>query len=178
VDHIYFNHTQAGKTSLPLAGSDVFSAWFFNQRRNFMSLNHIVLIGRLGKTPEVLTTSKKGMFVRFSLATTKKYIASDGQVKNDTQWHTVYVRNGRGKAAVDYLKKGSKVCVRGELRNSEWQDEEGKQHFATAVYAQELIFLDSKSLEKAEVDPALLEEAMSSATTTAENDLTASNHTV
>lgn len=125
-----------------------------------MSLNHVVLIGHLGKKPEVLKTSDKGLFVRFSLATTKKYIATEGEIKQDTQWHTIYVRDNRGKAVIDCLNKGSKVCVRGELRNSAWKDKTGDKHFATAVYAQEVIFLDSKSLDKTEVDTTVLEETV------------------
>jgi len=153
----FFNHAQAGKSLSPLLGGDVFSA-FFNQRRNSMSLNHVVLLGNAGKAPEILKTSEKGVFARFSLATSKIYTAADGKLKKSVQWHTVYVRDSCGEAAVEYLQKGSAVCIRGELRNSEWIDSAGIKHFATAVYAQELIFLGSKSLKNAVAHSTLLEE--------------------
>lgn len=126
-----------------------------------MSLNHVVLLGNIGKAPEILKTSEKGMFARFSLATSKIYTASDGKFKKNIQWHTVYVRDSCGEAAVEHLQKGSAVCIRGELRNSEWEDSEGIKHFATAVYAQELVFLGSASLKNATVHPTLLEETKS-----------------
>jgi len=136
-----------------------------------MSVNHIVLVGYLGKAPEVLKTFDKGAFVRCSLAISKKYTGSDGQVKQDTQWHTVYVRNNRGKAAVAHLKKGSRVFVQGELRNAQWQDKEGNLHTKTAVYADEIIFLDNKLPEKVAEEPAvLLEETTINTITAAEND--------
>ena len=126
-----------------------------------MSLNHVVLLGNAGKAPEILKTSEKGVFARFSLATSKIYTAKDGKIKKNVQWHTVYVTDRCGEAAVEYLQKGSTVCIRGELRNSEWTDSEGIKHFATAVHAQELIFLGSKSLKSAVVHPTLLEETKS-----------------
>lgn len=108
------------------------------------SFNHVVLIGRLGKAPEALKTSEKGSFVRLSLATVKKYSTAKGKVKTDTQWHMVYASNGIGKAALEHLKKGAQVCVAGELRNTQWTDKDQRQHYASAVYAEKLIFLGSK----------------------------------
>lgn len=124
-----------------------------------MSLNQVTLIGHLGKAPEVLKTSKKGVFVALSLATNKTYIGSDGAVKKDTQWHSIYVSNNRGKAAVEHLRKGSRVYIHGELRYREIQDSEGKKRYLGGVYAQKIIFLDNKADDKAEVHASSLEEA-------------------
>lgn len=108
------------------------------------SLNQVTLIGNLGKAPEVMKTLPKGKFVRLSLATTKKYKDAGGKLTEQTQWHTVFVSNSLGTAAADYLTKGNKICVTGELRNSEWTDKNKQQHFTTAVYAQKIIFLSKK----------------------------------
>lgn len=111
------------------------------------SLNKVMLIGNLGKDPENL---KKGSFVRISLATTHKYRNENGDVSDSTQWHTVFFNGKLAKIALDYLKKGSKIYISGELRYSEWKDKEGQRRFSTAVHASELKFLDVKHAEKAE----------------------------
>ena len=110
------------------------------------SLNQVMLLGYLGAHPELL--KEKSSFARLSIATTKKYTDAKGKLKEDTQWHTVYVSHGVGKVAMEYLVKGSRVLVTGELRTHEWQDEQGQRKFSTAVYASDLILLDAKAAEK------------------------------
>ena len=107
-------------------------------------LNTVMLIGNLGKNPEVLKTTTLGHFVKFSLATSKKFKDKNGEKQTDTQWHVVYASNRLGTLASSYLKTGDKVFISGELRNREWFDDEGKRHFQTSVYARELKFLSIK----------------------------------
>jgi single-strand DNA-binding protein len=109
------------------------------------SVNVIMLLGNLGKDPEVLKSTDRGAFVRLSLATSKKFKLKTGEVQEDIQWHTVYLSNGLGKSAATYLKKGAKIFITGELRTNEWQDKEGKSHRSTAIYAKELKFLSTHS---------------------------------
>lgn len=111
------------------------------------SLNQVMLIGYVGKDPEVLKTTEKGLFARFSLATTKKYTDVKGSVCEDTQWHTVYVNHNLGKVVSDHLKKGARIYVSGELRSSAWKDKDDETHYTTAVYAKELLFLSKKLSE-------------------------------
>ncbi|HVV67982.1 MAG TPA: single-stranded DNA-binding protein [Gammaproteobacteria bacterium] len=114
------------------------------------SLNQVMLIGNLGKAPEVLKASKSGVFVRISLATTKKYTNDKGEAQQATQWHTVYFSNKLGKIAADHLSKGATVYVSGELRHSEWQDKDNQKRFSSAVFATDLKFLSKKVTEKTE----------------------------
>ena len=117
------------------------------------SLNQVTLLGYLGKDPEALKVTKQGSFVRLSLATTKKYQTAKQEFKEDIQWHTVYVNNHLGKAALEYLHKGSRVYVSGELRNQAWQNKETQaRQFATGVYAAEIIFLDGKPEKQSSKD--------------------------
>ncbi len=111
------------------------------------SFNQVILIGNLGKDPEVLQVSELGSFVRLSLATHKKFKTKDGEVREDTQWHTVYLNNNLGRVAAASLKKGAKVLISGELRTRDWQDKEAQVHRLTAVYAKEMKFLSAKPRE-------------------------------
>lgn len=105
------------------------------------SFNQVLLLGNLGKDPKVLKPSDRGAFVRLSIATMKKYKDANGEWQEDTQWHTVYLNNKPGKATAEYLKKGSRVQIIGELRKKSWMNKEGKSQFNTAVYASDIIFL-------------------------------------
>ena len=109
------------------------------------SVNQVILIGNLGKDPEVLKSTDQGSFVRLSLATSKKLKTKSGEVKEDIQWHTVYLNNGLGRLAATHLKKGAKIFVSGELRTRDWQDKKGELHRVTAIYAREIKFLSSLS---------------------------------
>jgi len=121
-------------------------------------LNQVVLIGNLGKKPEVLKETKQGNFVRLQIATTKKYRNAKNQAVEDTQWHTVCLNNGVAKFAETYLKKGDKVLVIGELRTKKWQDKEGNTHYSTSVFGKECRSLSGKSKAKQETQ-AEIEEA-------------------
>jgi single-strand DNA-binding protein len=109
------------------------------------SVNLVMLIGNLGKDPEVLKSTESGSFVRLSLATSHKYKTKAGEVQEDIQWHTVYLNNNLGNLAATYLKKGAKIFVSGELRTRDWQDKQGQVHRVTAIYAREIKFLSTKS---------------------------------
>ncbi len=111
------------------------------------SFNQVILIGNLGKDPDVLQVSELGSFVKLSLATHKKFKTKDGEVREDIQWHTVYLNNNLGKVAALCLKKGAKILISGELRTRDWQDKEGQVHRLTAIHAREMKFLSAKPRE-------------------------------
>jgi single-strand DNA-binding protein len=124
----------------------IFSKGFLNLGEITMSsLNQVMLLGNLGKDPEVLKSTDIGSFVRLSLATSKKFKSKTGEVQEDIQWHTVYLNNNLGKLAATHLKKGAKIFVSGELRTRNWQDKNDVMHRVTAVYAKEIKFLSNKS---------------------------------
>ncbi len=100
-----------------------------------------MLIGNLGKDPEILQMSEFGSFVRLTLATNRKFKTKMGEVKEDTQWHTVYLNNIIGRVSASILKKGAKIYVSGELRTRDWTSKSGQVHRLSAIYAREIKFL-------------------------------------
>lgn len=102
------------------------------------SLNQVMLIGNLGKDPEILQMSEFGSFVRLTLATNRKFKTKMGEIKEDTQWHTVYLNNIIGKVSASILKKGAKIYVSGELRTRDWKSKSGQVHRLSAIYAREI----------------------------------------
>ena len=100
-------------------------------------LNKCMLIGNIGKDPEVRTTNNGTKSVKFSLATTKRYRDNNGEQKEQTQWHTVKVI-GKSADTIQQLgvKKGSQMLVEGELNYSTWTDQAtGQKRYSTEVVA-------------------------------------------
>jgi single-strand DNA-binding protein len=121
------------------------------------SFNQVTIIGYLGKNPDVLNVTEKGSFVRLSLATNREYKSKEGEVRKDVQWHLVYLNSTVGTWAASTLKKGSRIFVSGELRNTSWKNKEGQARYSTAIYAKEIKFLGIK-LQKNECAPKSLDE--------------------
>lgn len=98
-------------------------------------LNKVMLIGNLGKDPEIRMSQQGGRkSVRFSIATTKRYRDNNGETKEQTAWHTVV---GWGKVAdtieMLHVQKGTTLYVEGELTNRSWNDSQGVKHYSTEV---------------------------------------------
>lgn len=114
------------------------------------SLNKVMLIGHLGRDPEVRSFSGGGKICNIRLATSKSWKNRDtGERQERTEWHSVVVRNeGLIRVAEQYLKKGSKVYLEGELQTRKWQDQSGQDRYSTEVvlqpYESTLTMLDSK----------------------------------
>lgn len=111
------------------------------------SMNKVILIGNLGRDPEVRRLSNGDPVVSFSVATTESWKdKSSGERRDRTEWHNVVVFNeGLCKVAEGYLRKGSKVCVEGQLQTREYTDRDGAQRKVTEVvlqrYRGELVLL-------------------------------------
>jgi len=111
------------------------------------SMNKVILIGNLGRDPEVRRLSNGDPVVSFSVATTESWKdKSSGERRDRTEWHNVVVFNeGLCKVAEGYLRKGSKVCVEGQLQAREYTDRDGAQRKVTEVvlqrYRGELVLL-------------------------------------
>ena len=105
-------------------------------------LNKIMLIGHLGQDPELRTTSSGATYARFSVATTEKWRAQDGQMQSQTEWHRVIAWNRLAEICGEYLRKGSKVYIEGKSQTRSWEDEEGVRRYSTQVVAREMKMLD------------------------------------
>jgi single-strand DNA-binding protein len=113
------------------------------------SLNRVMLIGNLGADPEARSLSNGGEVVNLRLATTETWKDRDGNKQERTEWHTVTIFNdGLAKVAKNYLRKGGKCYVEGQLQTRKWQDQSGSDRYSTEIvlqkYRGELVLLDSK----------------------------------
>ena len=107
-------------------------------------INKVILVGNLGRDPETRYLPSGGAVTNVSLATSRSWKDRDsGEQKEKTEWHRIVFFNRLGEIAGEYLKRGSKVYVEGELRTREWE-KEGQKHFTTEIVAAEMQMLDSK----------------------------------
>lgn len=104
----------------------------------------MILIGNLGKDPDVQHLEGNIGVAKFSLATTETYKDRGGKLVSQTEWHTVVLWRGLADLAQKYLHKGSLVYIEGRLRTRSWEDKEGNKKFATEVVGDNLIMLDKR----------------------------------
>ena len=115
------------------------------------SVNKVILIGNLGRDPEVRRTNAGDAVVNFSIATTESWRdKASGERKERTEWHNIVIFNEQlGKVAEQYLKKGAKVYLEGQLQTREYTDKDGNQRKSTEVvlqrYRGELTMLGSRA---------------------------------
>lgn len=108
-------------------------------------VNKVMLIGNLGKEPEMQFLEGNIAVAKFSLATTETFKDRTGKQVSQTDWHTVVLWRGLAELAQKYLHKGSLVYIEGRLKTRSWEDKEGNKKFATEVVGDNLIMLDKKS---------------------------------
>ena len=115
------------------------------------SVNKVILVGNLGRDPEVRTFQNGGKVCNLSIATSENWRdKATGERKEKTEWHRVAIFNERlAEVAEKYLKKGAKVYVEGQLETRKWTDQEGKERYSTEVvlrqFRGELTMLDGRS---------------------------------
>jgi len=99
-----------------------------------MSVNKVILIGHLGKDPEVITFESGAKKVSFTLATNEKYTNRDGQKVETTEWHNIFCWNKQAEFAEAYFRKGKQVYVEGKIKTRTY-DEDGKKRYITEIEA-------------------------------------------
>ncbi len=108
------------------------------------SLNKVMLIGRLGKDPEVKFTSSGTAVCNFSLATSETFKDKSGEKQEKTEWHNVQLWQKLAEIAGEYLVKGSLVFIEGRLQTRKWQDKEGNDRYTTEIVGERMQMLGSK----------------------------------
>jgi single-strand DNA-binding protein len=108
-------------------------------------VNRVMLIGNLGKDPDVQFLEGNIGVAKFPLATTETFKDRSGKLVSQTEWHTVVLWRGLAELAQKYLHKGSLVYIEGRLRTRSWEDKEGNRKFATEVVGDNLIMLDKRA---------------------------------
>jgi single-strand DNA-binding protein len=98
------------------------------------SVNKVILLGRLGKDPEVRNFQNGGKVVNFSLATSERWKDREGNQQEKTEWHNVAIFNEKlGEIAEKYLRKGAQVYLEGQLQTRKWQDQSGNDRYSTEI---------------------------------------------
>lgn len=105
----------------------------------------MMLIGNLGKDPDMQFLEGNIAVAKFSLATTESFKDRSGKLKAETEWHTIVLWRGLAELAQKYLHKGSLVYIEGRLKTRSWEDKEGNKKFATEVVGDNLIMLDKRT---------------------------------
>ena len=104
-------------------------------------VNKVILIGNLGKDPEVRFTPSGAAVSNFNIATNESWTDKSGQKQERTEWHRIVVWGKLAELCGEYLKKGRQCYVEGRLQTREWTDKEGKKNYTTEVVAQTVQFL-------------------------------------
>lgn len=114
------------------------------------SVNKVILVGNLGNDPDIRTMQSGGRVANLSIATSESWKDKSGERQERTEWHRVVIFNDNlVNLAQNYLRKGSKVYLEGQLETRKWQDQNGQDKYSTEVvlrpYRGELTMLDSRS---------------------------------
>lgn len=104
-------------------------------------VNKVILVGRLGRDPEVRYSASGAAVTKFSLATSEATKSADGNWEERTEWHRVVAFNKLAERCGSFLSKGRLVYVEGKLRTNQWEDAQGVKHYTTEVVAWDIQFL-------------------------------------
>lgn len=105
------------------------------------SVNKAIILGNLGRDPEVRSTSSGQMVANFSIATNRVYTDRDGQRQEQTEWHNIVAWGRLAEIAEQYLKKGNQVYIEGRIQTRSWEDQSGETRRTTEIVVQEMQML-------------------------------------
>jgi single-strand DNA-binding protein len=105
------------------------------------SVNKVILIGNLGRDPELRYTQSGQAVANFTLATNEQWKDRDGNAQERVEWHRIAVWGKQAENCAQYLQKGRSVYVEGRLQTREWEDKEGQKRRTTEIHAQTVQFL-------------------------------------
>lgn len=113
------------------------------------SINKVILIGRLGKDPEIRSTAGGTSVARFTIATDEKFTDRNGEKQERTEWHNIVAWSKLAEICGQYLRKGKLVYIEGSIRTDSWDDKEtGQKRYRTEIVAQTMQMLDRRGDEE------------------------------
>jgi single-strand DNA-binding protein len=118
-----------------------------------MSVNKVILIGRVGKPPEVKNFDNGGKIVNFSLATDESYKDKQGQKVEATEWHNVSISGKLVDVVEKYVKQGDMLYLEGKNKTRSWDDKEGNKKYTTEVICFQMTMLGGKKQEGQQASP-------------------------
>ena len=107
-------------------------------------VNKVILVGNLGKDPEVKYLDNGVAVANFSLATTENYKNKQGERVSQTEWHNIVLWRGLAEVAEKYLKKGSSIYIEGKIKNRKWEDKDGNTRYNTEILGDNMTMLGTK----------------------------------
>ena len=107
-------------------------------------VNKVILVGNLGKDPEVKYLDNGVAVANFSLATTENYKNKEGEKVSQTEWHNIVLWRGLAEVAEKYLKKGASVYIEGKIKTRKWEDKDGNTRYNTEILADNMTMLGGK----------------------------------
>ena len=110
-----------------------------------MSVNKVIILGRLGQDPELKYTPSGTSVCNFSLATTENWTDKSGQKQERTEWHRIVVWGKLAELCNQYLSKGRQVFLEGKLQTRSWDDQEGKKRYTTEILANSVQFIGGQA---------------------------------
>ena len=112
------------------------------------SVNKVILVGRLGKDPEIRSTPNGNSVAKFSLATDDRYTDKSGEKQERTEWHNIVAWGKLAEICGQYLRKGKLIYIEGSIRTDSWDDKEtGQKKYRTEIWANQMQMLDRKGDE-------------------------------
>jgi len=115
------------------------------------SVNKAILIGNLGKDPELRYTPGGQAVTNFSIATAERWKDKDGQNQQRTEWHNIVAWGRQAEVANEYLKKGSPVYIEGRIQTRSWEDKDGNKKYITEIVTRRLQLLGRRGPEEGEI---------------------------
>ena len=117
-------------------------------------VNKVILLGNLGKDPEINTLESGVKVARFPLATNEYFKGKDGEMVEKTEWHQVVLWRNRAELAEKYLTKGSQVYIEGRIQTRDWEDKEGNKRYTTEIVGLVMNFVGGKPVQTGGNEPA------------------------
>ncbi len=108
-------------------------------------VNKVILVGNLGKDPELRNTTSGTSVCEFSIATGERWQGKDGQMQERTEWHRIVVWGKLGENCAKFLSKGRQVFLEGRLQTRSWEDKDGNKRYTTEIVARDVQFLGGGS---------------------------------
>lgn len=110
-----------------------------------MSVNKVILVGNVGKDPEVRHLDSGVAVANFPLATSESYTAKNGERVTTTEWHNIVLWRGLADVAEKYVTKGRQLYIEGRIRTRSWDDKEGNKRYTTEIYGDQMQMLGTKA---------------------------------
>ena len=108
------------------------------------SVNKVILIGNLGRDPELRYTQGGSAVANFTVATNERWRDKDGNNQERTEWHRIVVWNKAADIVKQHVKKGDALYVEGKISTNSWDDKEGNKHYSTEIVCDNFLFLSPK----------------------------------